>query len=268
MNCKVVEGCRAINQPQTYFTEQSILQKYHPNLPIDVNKMKLSLASSFLILTLSISTSTADDESFRPRHRRTKGGKGNKAGKEHQQCEMIEVIWRGSCSLVNPDPFGDNNRETNAIGSTNFQTIYDAPIGDFDGSITSPPVGIRFVSAQTEPQTNKVATPYPNVESPYYSLAAGFLLDPTTNDIGLNDTLYESSIYYQEYKYYNKFDLDEETEQIVRFPIVGGTGRYACASGEIVRSDVYYFEAPNCSYRSYKLRVCNTCPDPNVAKWH
>jgi len=226
--------------------------------------MKLSLASSFLILTLSISTSTADDESFRPRHRRTKG---NKAGKEHQQCEMIEVIVNSSppCSLVNPDPFGDNNRETNAIGSTNFQTIYDAPIGDFDGSITSPPVGIRFVSGQTEPQTNKVATPNPNDQKePYYSLAAGFLLDPTTNDIGLDDTLYESSIYYQEYNYYD----DNSAQVQPSFPIVGGTGRYACASGEIVRSNVFYFETPNCSYRSYKLRVCNTCPDPNVAKWH
>ena len=229
--------------------------------------MKLSLASSFLILTLSISTSTADDESFRPRHRRAKGGKGNKAGKEHQQCEMIEVIVNSSppCSLVNPNPFNENNLETNAIGSTNFQTIYDAPIGDFDGSITSPPVGIRFVSGQTEPQTNKVATPNPNVESPYYSLAAGFLLDPTTNDIGLDDTLYESSIYYQEYNYYD----DNSAQVQPSFPIVGGTGRYACASGEIVRSDEFYLEAPNqCSYRSYKLRVCNTCPDPNVAKWH
>ena len=96
MNCKVVEGCRAINQPQTYFTEQSIFRKYHPNLPIDINKMKLSSASAFLILTSSISTSTADDDTSGPRHRRTsKGGKG-KAGKKHQQCEMIEVIVNSS----------------------------------------------------------------------------------------------------------------------------------------------------------------------------
>ena len=87
----------------------------------------------------------------------------------------------------------------------------------------------------------------------------------------IDSTLYRSSIYYQEYYFENDENFDNYGS-IMKSPIVGGTRRYACANGEISFSRPTLYgpngNEPNdrCSVIEYKLRVCNTCPDPEV--WH
>ena len=228
--------------------------------------MKLLAASSFLILTSSICTSTADEyTSSRPRHRRTKGNKGNKSDKEHPQCETIILNY---AAYINGSPCGNEDMDVeikNTIGSTEWRSIYGPRITD---EYFTSPIGIQFWSEQSvfnnDYPGSEVAYPNPQEGWPgKYKLSAGFLLDPT-GDINVNSTLYRSSIYYQEYNFYNDMNWDDYTN-VMKLPIVGGTGRYACANGELSASSSNV-NTPNgdCFFTEYKLRVCNTCPDPDI----
>lgn len=236
--------------------------------------MKLLAASSFLILTSSICTSAADEQ--RPRHRRTKGNKGNKSDKEHPQCETIILNY---AAYFNGSPCGNEDVDDNiknTIGSTEWRGIYGPRITD---EYFTSPIGIQFWSEQSvfnndyPGSESEVEVAYPNPQEGwpgFYKLSAGFLLDPT-GDIDANSTIYRSSIYYQEYSFENDKNADKYSS-IMKSPITGGTGRYACANGELSFSKPEVF-GPNgnepkdrCSVVEYKLRVCNTCPDPD--EWH
>ena len=59
-----------------------------------------------------------------------------------------------------------------------------------------------------------------SISDQYYNLAAGFLLDPTTDDLSQNTTLYRSSIFYQQY-FFIQDQRNTEFFETVRFPITG-----------------------------------------------
>ena len=99
----------------------------------------------------------------------------------------------------------------------------------------------------------------------WYKLAAGFMLDPTpTRFVAAPDTLYRSSVWYQEYSY-NGDTCAETFYAVNRLPILGGSGKYACATGEIIMNEDYNYDQYDdlCLVDMYRLRICNTCPDPD-----
>jgi len=200
--------------------------------------------------------------------RRLKKGKGSKKQPQppqpKPQCETLELYvlnYNTTCVKVK-NPFeGRNQSVDNAIGWTDYEAIYGPP--DKDGFFTDPPIGIKFYSIQDGP-----ATPdqYDGEMFQYgwYKLAAGFMLDPTpTRFVAAPDTLYRSSIWYQDYYYAATDGITFYTAN--HMPIIGGSGRYACATGEITPKyqETTYDENPDCwGIFMFRLRICNTCPDP------
>ena len=201
------------------------------------------------------------------RQLKSRKGKGSKKqpqppGPQPQpQCETIELYYlprmQYDCIKVT-NPFeGRNQTVYNDIGYSDYYAAYGPP--DKDGFFTDPPIGLKFESYQDSPA---IPAQWEGAMSTYgyYSLAAGFMLDPTpTDDVAAPDTLYRSSIWYQNYIY---SDANANNFFAVnRLPIVGGSGKYACAVGELTIS----FEGgPDCPYDVFRFRICNTCPDPEV----
>jgi len=229
--------------------------------------MKLSASPIILMLVSMLVLASAENR------RQLKSRKGKSSKKRPQppvppqpqpQCETIEVYYLldydNDCVKVT-NPFeGRDQYVGNAIGGTGYYAIYGPP--DKDGFFTEPAIGIKFQSYQNGPA---IPDQYDGEMNPFgwYKLAAGFMFDPTpTRFIAAPDTLYRSSVWYQDY-YYNGSMDGNIFYATNRLPIVGGSGKYACATGEISTTFFSTSTAGGvCDYDFYRLRICNTCPDP------
>jgi len=226
--------------------------------------MKFSASAIVSMLSASAIVSRFVLASADNRHLKyDKKGKGSKSSKKQPpvppqpQCETISLYflldYEDDCVKVT-NPFeGRQQYKYNAIGDTDYYEIYGPP--DKDGFFTDPPIGIRFDSYQDGPA---VPDQYNGEMSTggWYKLAGGFMLDPTpTDDVAAPDTLYRSSIWTQDYHYTDSSYYSD----VNRTPIIGGSGKYACATGEIITIEPSDDE---CLYYEYRLRICNTCPDP------
>jgi len=225
--------------------------------------MKFS-ASAIIVSMLALAAS-AD------KHRQLKSrkGKGHKSSKKQPpgppgpqpQCETMDLYVLGNydndCVKVT-DPFeGRQQFAYNDIGYSQYRAIYGPP--DEDGFFTDPPIGIKFESYQDGPA---IPSQYEGEmeDIGWYKLAAGFMLDPTpTRFVAAPDTLYRSSVWYQAY-FYNDIDA-AKFYAANRLPILGGSGKYACAVGEIIVDPVGTYNT--CDVDVFSLRICNTCPDPD-----
>jgi len=229
--------------------------------------MKFSASAILSMLASMLVLASADSRQLKSR--KGKAGKSSKKQppgppQPQPQCETIDLYYLldydNDCVKVK-NPFEGREQDVdNALGNTDYHAIYGPP--DEDGFFTDPPIGIKFDSFQDEPA---VPAQYDGEMSTsgFYKLAAGFMLDPTpTRFVAAPDTLYRSSIWYQDY-YYN--DIDSAIFYGVnRQPIIGGSGKYACATGEIIMNVDYNYDEYDdyCLVDMYRLRICNTCPDP------
>jgi len=181
--------------------------------------------------------------------------KSSKIKDVDDRCEELAFYFPGPKYCDDkPWDFIKGDNISNKIGYTYYETVYGPP----DATGNYKPIGIKYGSSQN----NAVASQEGGNGPGFYALSAGFLLDPT-GTVGHKDTIYESSIVYQGYAFINgNGDYNPSA-----FPVVGGTGKYACAKGE------FYIElqadfgnddpsAPNCQNAAsyHTVRVCDTCP--------
>ena len=225
----------------------------------------MKFSASAIIVLMRIVSMLVLASADKHRQLKSRKGKGNKSSKKQPQppgpqpqCETVDLYvllnYDNECVKVS-NPFEGRQTEVDsALGWSEYRAIYGPP--DEDGFFTDPPIGIKFETYQNGP-----AIPEQDGggmdEFGWYKLAAGFMLDPTpTRFVAAPDTLYRSSVWYQAYTY---SDMDSVNFYAVnRLPILGGSGKYACAVGEVIVIPVGTY----CSYDIFRLRVCNTCPDP------